>query len=247
MKRQLGGLIVLCLAFPLAACGVPGLAAPTSTPPPTATPAPTATPIPTATATPLPTATATPTKAPPTPTATARPSPTRTPSSPTSTSRSAGAPRPTRLATTGTTPGAGAEKSGTCRVAVPAGFKDFADPGDGVWVDGTALVALAAVDMKGQDFAGWSRTIPDQLASDSSIKGYRQVKVDSRPDQYRIDFATDANPDNPLISYAASATVGARPAGTMACVVELLYPQGQEAKYGPIADALVASLQAVKA
>src|SRR5439155_338988 len=93
---------------------------------------------------------------------------------------------------------------------------------------------------KGQDFAGWSRTIPDQLASDSSIKGYRQVKVDSRPDQYRIDFATDANPDNPLISYAASATVGARPAGTMACVVELFYPQGQEAKYGPIADALVA-------
>src|SRR5437763_1033322 len=129
MKRQLGVLIVLCLAFPLAACGVPGLAAPTSTPPPTATPAPTATPIPTATATPLPPATAPPTKAPPTPT----------------------------------------------------------------------------------------------------------------------DTATDANPDNPPISYAASATVGARPAGTMACVVELLYPQGQEAKYGPIADALVASLQAVKA
>ena len=139
----------------------------------------------------------------------------------------------------------GTDAGGGCQVGLPAGFTPLAGPDDGVWTDRTAILVVTAVPTAGLDFAAFTRTIPGLLAADQSLRGFRQVREDARPDRYRLDFTAEANPSSPFLQAPSAGTLAAvpGPAG-QACLAQLLYPQGQEARYDPLADAMVASLRA---
>jgi hypothetical protein len=161
------------------------------------------------------------------------------------------APRATATAasakpTTASAGGIGKEKTSTCQIAVPSGFTPLANADDGVWTDQTALLLITPTDMGGKSFADWSATIPDLLASDSSTPGFKAGKVTQQPNRYRLEFTTAANPSG-IPPYAATGVLTVTPANaSTACVAEFLYPHGQDAQYGALADSTTASLQAVK-
>ncbi len=151
MQRQLRGLLALALSALLAACGLPGLAQPTSTPVPTATPLPTPTPVPTntpvpPTATPLPPTatpvppTATPTRVPPTSTPVAR-----------STAQPTAAPgRPTATAPAASPAGKVRDSEGACEMTLPAGFsEEEAGSGNIISDDEEAFANLSSFESSG--------------------------------------------------------------------------------------------------
>lgn len=240
MGRLRTALTALALLGPLtllAACGTPGLAPPTSTPPPTATPLPPATPTPSPTLVP----TLAPTKV---PTATTAPAATATRQAATAaapTATTANAPAATKPATGSTPSGTATDQTGACQVALPAGFQKLAD---GVWYADDATLLLVATDTGGQDFATYTKSIPDQFANDSTIQGFTPGKVTAQPDRYRFDFTATATGNDPN---PANGTLAAVPAGsTQVCIMEFFYHPQQQAKYAPVADQLVGSLQATK-
>lgn len=238
MGRLRAWLTTLALLGPLAllaACGAPGLAVPTSTPPPTATALPPATPTPSPTRAPTQAPTATPAPA----TATATRPATGAATRPTATT--AGAPAATRPATGAAPPGTVTDQTGACQLTLPAGFQKLAD---GIWYAEDATLLLVATDTGGQDFATFTAAIPDQLAGDSTIQGFTPGKVTAQPDRYRLDFTATATGNDPT---PANGTLAAVPASdTQVCVMEFFYHPQQQAKYAPVADQLVASLRATK-
>ena len=145
--------------------------------------------------------------------------------------------------------GFGRESSGNCEVRIPDGFRDLAGAGEGFWTDGAGLLVLAPVASEGQDFAAFTNNIPTRFANDPNAPGFQQIRVDSRPDRYRIDFTLAANPSNPLFAVPSAGTLVAVPGpsgSAQVCIAQLFYPQGQEAKYGPLADQVAASLRSAR-
>ena len=145
--------------------------------------------------------------------------------------------------------GIGRESSGNCEVRIPEGFRDFAGAGEGFWTDGAGLLVLAPVATEGQDFATFTQNIPSRFANDPNAPGFQQIRTESRPDRYRIDFTLAANPSNPLFAVPSAGTLVAAPGpggSGQVCVAQLFYPQGQEAKYGPLADQVAASLRSAR-
>ena len=145
--------------------------------------------------------------------------------------------------------GFGRESSGNCEVRIPDGFRDLAGAGEGFWTDGAGLLVLAPVATEGQDFATFTQNIPDRFANDPNAPGFQQIRTESRPDRFRIDFTLAANPSNPLFAVPSAGTLVAVPGPSgsgQVCVAQLFYPQGQEAKYGPLADQVVASLRSAR-
>jgi hypothetical protein len=128
-------------------------------------------------------------------------------------------------------------------VGLPSGFTAVGGQ-PGAWTDGTALIVLTTVPMAGQDFATFTQTLAALITSGQGTPGTTIGAVQQGPDRYRADFTAAADPTNPVVPYAAAGTFVAVPApGGAACAAELIYPQGQERTYGPLADGVVASLR----
>ena len=153
MQRVLRGLLALALSALLAACGLPSLAQPTSTPVPTATPLPTPTPVPTntpvpPTATPVP-PTATATAVPPTPTRTTAP-PTNTPVARATAQPTAALGRPTATAPAASPAGKVRDSEGACEMTIPAGFsEEEAGSGNIISDDEEAFANLSSFESSG--------------------------------------------------------------------------------------------------
>jgi hypothetical protein len=186
-------------------------------------------------------------------------SPAATPATPAPTPATPGTPatpatpRPATPATPGTpgtpgtpraaAPGVGREATGACQVGLPAGFTAVAGQ-DGAWGDGTALLVLTPVPMNGLDFATFTQTLAALLLASQPTRAPQITTVQQGPDRYRADFTVAADPTNALVPYAAAGTFAVVPAvGGQACGAELLYPQGREGTYAPLAEGLVASLR----
>jgi hypothetical protein len=212
--------------------------APTSTPlPPTATTAPTATTV--ATSTPASTATR--------PAATTAPTATKaaaTKAAATSTVKATAATSPTKGSSS--QPGVGTEDTGTCQLALPAGFTPFLNE-SGVWTDNTGLLILTTVPTNGDDFVTWSGTVATLLTTDDSMKNVKLSNTESTSTRYRTDFTADADPTNAIIPYASHGTLVAVPAtADNVCAAELIYPQGQENNYTTATTTVVNGLKAIK-
>ena len=255
MKERLIGLAVTVgLTALLAACG-PTQQANTpaqttvvvATSPTTARPVTSPAATPTRAASPRP-ASPTASPRPASPTASPRPaSPMASPASPRPASPAA-SPRPGSPVASPAA-GFGRESSGNCEVRIPDGFRDLAGAGEGFWTDGAGLLVLAPVATEGQDFATFTNNIPARFANDPNAPGFQQIRVDSRADRYRIDFTLAANPSNPLFAVPSAGTLVAVPGpggSGQVCIAQLFYPQGQEAKYGPLADQVVGSLRSAR-
>ncbi|CAA9527639.1 MAG: hypothetical protein AVDCRST_MAG13-3880, partial [uncultured Solirubrobacteraceae bacterium] len=152
----------------------------------------------------------------------------------------AGSSAATRTATAaGGAGGAYTDPTGACRATVPAGFTPLAGAA-GVFSDQGALLTLSAQDTGGQPFGAWARTIPEQIAATPQVQGFAPGRTEQTADSYRLDYTLASSS---LFPGAASATIAARPGpGLTACVLQVFWPQGQEARYGPIAEAAIASL-----
>lgn len=249
MRRWFGSIGALCVAAALAACGGGGPTATTQTAA-TAAPAATVT-VAGAGAAPATVARATTTTAATGATAT-RTATTARPATATrtaTTARAATATRTVSLAATRTATAAGGaegtytDPTGTCRAAVPAGFGTF--PGaEGVFTDRTALLTLTRQDTGGQPFAAWAQTIPTQIAATPQVQGFMPGRTEQRDDFYRLDYTLAVSS---LFPGAATGTAVAKPGpGTTACLLQVFWPQGQEARYGPVAEAAIARLTVVQ-
>ena len=98
--------------------------------------------------------------------------------------------------------------------------------------------------MGGQSFADWTKALPAAMAATQGVRDFAPGQEVRQADFYRLDFTVGANP---YLNGPAAGVTAARPAtGTTVCGVQFLYPQGQGAKYGPIAEAVVGSFGPAK-
>jgi hypothetical protein len=255
MLRRFGLVLAAPLAFVLVACGgTSATTAPTTTAPtvaataaaPSTAPATAArstvtaaAPIATAATPASATATTRATTAAASPATATRATVTRTAGTPATATRVGATPR---TGTPGASGAIGTDETKTCQVGIPAGFTSVGGQ-DGAWTDRTALLILTTVPTNGQDFAAWTQTVASLLTSGSN-PGTTIGAVDQRPDRYRVEFTSPADPTNPVIPYAASGTFVAVPAtAQQVCAAELIFPQGQEATYASLAEGMVASLR----
>ena len=159
-----------------------------------------------------------------------------------------GTPAPPRAATPASpVVGAGAftatDVTGTCQASLPGDFAPAGNQGT-YWTDGAAVVLLLAMPMSGQEFAAFSQTLAPLVTMSQPARDLTVVAVRPDPDRYRAAFVAAPAPGDPIAPYAAAGTLAAVPAtGGRACVLEFLYPLGQEGTYAPLADWLVASLR----
>ena len=139
------------------------------------------------------------------------------------------------------------DRSGTCRIILPPGYTTLESD---LWESAQrgSLVVLKATDAGRKDFATFIQDLTTQIPNDPNTKGFQQVNVQQSGNRYRLDFTTEANPSNPAVSAASRGTLAAVPAsgGAVICLAEVIYPQGQESSFASVADAVAASLQAVK-
>lgn len=183
-----------------------------------------------------------------TPTATAAASPTSAamPRAATPTAATGAIPVTPGTPTVRSTPGAAGgvikSKDGACQITAPAGFQELVP---GLITDGTAALILTSATTDGADFAAFVKTVPAKLAADKSLVGFVPGKETTQSDRYRLDFTAEATSNDPVPANGIFAAVPATTSGTV-CIMELLYHQTDTAKYAPLVDPLIASLQATK-
>ncbi len=248
MQRLLRGLLTLALGALLAACGVPSLAQPTSTPVPTATPLPTPTLVPTNTPVP-PTATPVPTNTPAPPTATRVP-PTNTPV-PTATRQptvSSGAPGSTATAArpAATAPAAPAGKvrdsDGACEMTLPAGFsEDEAGSGNFTSDDDEAFANLSSFESTGlglETEANIFLEVFKALVSNYAETNRTTTQVRGR-DVVAVDFTGDLQGQPVAGSFVFLQD------GSTVCGLTFISFASAADRYQPALETMILSLEAV--
>ena len=239
MQRQLRGLLALALSALLAACGLPGLAQPTSTPVPTATPLPTPTLVPTNTPVP-PTATAT--RVPPTSTraatATAQPTVSRGQGS------TATAGRPAATAPAASPPaGKVRDSEGACEMTLPTGFsEDQAGSGNFTSDDEEAFANLTSFESSG---LGLTTEATFFIEAFKTIIGNYQ-ETNRTADQIRgrdvlgVDFTGDIE-GQPI----AGSLIFLQDGSTVCSLTFISFASAAD-RYQPAREAMILSLEVVK-